>query len=512
LIPSPAEPIATTKRNLVVAGVMLVIFLFAIDATIVSTSMPTIVARLGGLELYSWVFSIYMLSSALTTPIFGKLADLYSRRRLLLIGISVFVFGSALCGVAQSMEMMIGARAIQGLGGGAIYALAFIIVGVLYPAHQRARMQSIISGIWGLASIIGPLAGGIIVENWSWRWIFLINLPLNAIAISFIVIGLRNERAEERRPALDLVGSGALLIGLLLIFYSLGRGAAAHHALDAETGAIMILGCGALLLFYFVEQRAAEPIVPFDLFQIGLFRSSVAVATLSSMGVFGAISYLPLQLQGVLGMSASATGLTILVLSMGWTVGSLLAGQGINRMGYRIVAVAGMLLLGTGYFLIMAMGREVAIGVIILASVTIGIGMGLANLTTLVAAQTAVQPHRIGVATATLMLFRTFGGAFAVSLMGTVMLAHMQRGLTQIETSYAAMAPEFWQKLGNPQNLLQPHTREQIPADLLAQLLPALADALWYAFVTGFVLMLIGVAAGCFMTGHTPATTPKPQK
>ena len=157
---------------------MLVIFLFAIDATIVSTSMPTIVARLGGLELYSWVFSIYMLTSALTTPLFGKLADLFSHRRLMLIGIGIFVLGSTLCGAAQSMEMLVLFRAIQGLGGGAIYALAFIVVGVLFPPEQRAKMQGIISSIWGISSILGPLAGGLIVEHTSWRWVFFVNLQI----------------------------------------------------------------------------------------------------------------------------------------------------------------------------------------------------------------------------------------------------------------------------------------------------------------------------------------------
>src|SRR6476660_8644136 len=169
---------------------MLVIFLFAIDATIVSTSMPTIIAKLGGLELHSWVFSIYMLNSALTTPIFGKLADLYDRRNLMLVGIGVFVLGSTLCGLAPSVEMLIAFRALQGLGGGAIYALAFVIVGVIYTEKQRAKMLGIISTIWGIASILGPLAGGVIVENWSWRWIFLINLPLSAVATALIVIGL----------------------------------------------------------------------------------------------------------------------------------------------------------------------------------------------------------------------------------------------------------------------------------------------------------------------------------
>ena len=183
----------TSKRNLAAVGVMLVIFLFAIDATIVSTSMPTIVGKLGGLELYSWVFSIYMLTSALTTPIFGKLADLFSKRRLMLVGIGIFLLGSMLCGAAQSMEAMIVFRAVQGLGGGAIYALSFIVVGALYAADQRAKIQGIISGIWGIASIFGPLAGGVIVEHASWRWIFFVNLPLIAIATALIVVGLKED-------------------------------------------------------------------------------------------------------------------------------------------------------------------------------------------------------------------------------------------------------------------------------------------------------------------------------
>src|SRR6185436_11031555 len=223
--PPAAPPAPTAQRNLAVAGVMLVIFLFAIDATIVSTAMPTIVAKLGGLELYSWVFSIYMLTSALTTPLFGKLSDLYSRRRLMLIGIGIFVVGSTLCGAARSMEALVLFRAIQGLGGGAIYALSFIVVGVLYSAHERAKMQGLISGIWGIASILGPLAGGIIVENWSWRWVFFVNLPITAIAVVLIVIGLQESKVRQRAHKLDIAGTLALLSALLLLFYALSRGA-----------------------------------------------------------------------------------------------------------------------------------------------------------------------------------------------------------------------------------------------------------------------------------------------
>ena len=217
--PGISTPLVRRKRNFATLGVMLVIFLFAIDATIVSTAMPTIVAKLGGLELYSWVFSIYMLTSALTTPVFGKLADLFSRRPLMLVGIAIFVLGSTLCGAAQSMEALVLFRAVQGLGGGAIYALSFIVVGVLFPPQERAKMQGIISGIWGVAAILGPLAGGLIVEHWDWRWAFFVNLPVAALASALIVVGLKEAERERRAHKLDFAGTLTLLSSLLLLFY-----------------------------------------------------------------------------------------------------------------------------------------------------------------------------------------------------------------------------------------------------------------------------------------------------
>lgn len=502
----------TAKRNLAALGVMLVIFLFAIDATIVSTSMPTIVAKLGGLELYSWVFSIYMLTSALTTPIFGKLADLYSKRRLMLIGIAIFLIGSTLCGAAQSMKAMIVFRAIQGLGGGAIYALSFIVVGVIFPADLRAKMQGIISGIWGLASILGPLAGGVIVEHWSWRWIFFVNLPLIAVATALIVIGLKEESVDRRAARLDLAGAFTLLAGLLLIFYALAQSAHARHPLNAENMSYIAAGIAVLTVFYFIERRAAEPILPLDLFHITLYKSASAVATLCAMGVFGAISYMPLYLQGVSGMAASRAGLVILVLSMGWTAGSLIAGRWINRFGYRFAAVGGMGLLAAGYAIFIAPQLSASVIAVASSAGAIGVGMGMANLTTLVAAQSSVAPQRIGVATSTIMLFRTFGAAFAVSVMGTVMLSNMQTSLGLLRAANPTVDPVMWAKLANPQNLLEPLTRAEIPADLLPKLITSLDDALWHAFFAGFVLMLIGLAASCFMANSTPANRLRPEQ
>jgi EmrB/QacA subfamily drug resistance transporter len=502
---------STSKRQLAVTGVMLVIFLFAIDATIVSTAMPTIVAKLGGLELYSWVFSIYMLTSALTTPLFGKLADLFSRRNLMLIGIGIFVIGSTLCGAAQSMEALVLFRAIQGLGGGAIYALAFIIVGILYPAEMRAKMQGIISSIWGVASIFGPLSGGLIAEHTSWRWAFFVNIPITAVAIALIVMGLKEENSERRAPKLDLAGTATLLLGLLVLFYALARSSHSIEPLNTATVAMVGLALAILTLFFFIERRAEEPVIPLDLFHLSLFRTSAAVAALASMGVFGAITYIPLYLQGVLGLTASGAGMTLLLLSMAWTVGSLLAGRLINRRGYRLVSAAGMILLAFGFGLFV-IWSEVGIGTILISATAIGTGMGLANLTTLVAAQTTVWPQRIGVATSTIMLFRTFGGAFAVSLMGTVLLSQMQRGLARLSSGETgALTGELRDKLAHPQNLLEPATRALIPSDLLPKLVELLAGSIWYAFLTGFALMLLGIAFSLSLGNYTPASTPKPE-
>jgi EmrB/QacA subfamily drug resistance transporter len=504
---------ASSRRTLAVTGVMLVIFLFAIDATIVSTSMPTIVAKLGGLELYSWVFSIYMLTSALTTPLLGKLSDLFSRRRLMLTGVGIFVLGSTLCGVAQNMKMLVLFRAIQGLGGGAIYALAFIIVGVLFPPEKRARMQGVISSIWGISSILGPLAGGIIVEHWSWRWVFFVNLPITATASALIILGLKEDRAERHAPKLDLTGATALLLSLLLVFYALADSAHARQPVNIETAGILAVALLLLVIFLLIERRAPEPIIPLDLFHLSLFRTSAVVATLASMGVFGAISYFPLYLQGVTGTTASRAGMNLLVLSLGWTAGSLLAGQTINRFGYRHVSSAGLFLMALGFALFIIHPEPVSMTAALVSGLFIGTGMGMANLTTLVAAQTSVWTHRIGVATSTVMLFRTFGGAFSVSLMGTVLLSQMQRGLSRIgATGDNSLPTALRDKLDNPQNLLEPATRAQIPPEWLPKLITVLGNAMWYAFFTAFTLMLIGLTVSFFMANCTPANTPKPNR
>jgi MFS family permease len=377
----------------------------------------------------------------------------------------------------------------------------------LFRPEERARMQGIISGIWGVASVLGPLAGGIIVEHWNWRWAFFVNLPITAVAIGLIVVGLKEAGHKRREHKLDITGMLTLLAALLLLFYALSYSAHSKQPLDTTLGGLIVVALIFLLVFYFIERRAAEPVIPLDLFHSSSYKMSTAVATLAAMGVFGAISYLPLYLQGVTGLSASRAGMVLLSLSMAWTLGSLVAGQASDRFGYRAMAAIGMFFMAVGYSFFVLFGSALTVAWVIVSATLIGTGMGMANLTTLVAVQNSVSPQRIGVATSTLMLFRTFGGAFSVSLMGTVLLHQMQRGLTELSSS--GLPSTLLDKLAHPQNLLEPATRMQIPPELLPRLIAILSNALWYAFLTGLVLMAIGVIASFFMPGARPADAAK---
>lgn len=506
---SSSESLPSSGTGVAVSGVMLVIFLFAIDGTIVSTAMPTIAGKLGGLELYSWVFSTYMLTSALATPLCGKLSDLYGRRRLMLIGIGLFTLGSALCGMAQSMNQLVLFRAVQGVGGGAIYALSFIIVGFLFPPKERAKMQGLISSIWGVASILGPLAGGIITQYWNWRWIFFVNVPIALTATPLIVFGLTETEAGRRGPV-DLKGAAALLAGLFLLFYALEESRRSSFELDWTLTALLLSSFAALFLFYRLERRAKEPILPIGLFRLRLFRICSGLAWLSSMGIFGVISYLPLYAQGVLGSSASRAGMTLLLASLGWTAGSFIGGQGMNRFGYRAASVAGMLLMAVGYGLFLGTRDHLGLVAVLVVGSVIGLGMGIVNVTSMVAAQNGVPLNQLGVATSTVMLCRMFGGAFGISLMGSVLISQMQRRLVTLSTASGInISDSLIKRLANPQNLLDPSTRGLIPDSLLVSLVDILGSSIGHAFLAGFFVMLIGLSLSFFMAEYTPASAPQ---
>ncbi len=492
------------SRGAAVSGVLLVVFLFAIDTTVVSAAMPTIVGKLGGLELYSWVFSSYMLTSALGTPLFGNLSDLYGRRRLMLAGIALFMLGSGLCGAARSMEQLIAFRAIQGVGGGAIYALSFILIGYLFPPNRRAQMQALVSGLWGIASILGPLAGAVITQYWNWRWIFFINLPVCCAAAILIGIGME-ETGSEQRHELDWKGMAALLAGLLLSFYALEQGRTNAFAFDRALTLSGVLSLVFLALFYLIERRAREPILPLGLFRVNVFRLCLALAWLASMGMFGVITYLPLYVQGGLGGDAARVGLALIPTSLGWTSGSFIAGIAMNRLGYRAVCVAATAVMALGYAVFVASEPQLGFVSVVAIGALIGVGMGMVTLTTMVAAQNVVARERLGVATSTVMLARLFGGAFGIALMGSVLFGRMQRELSSISgDSINAAEHGALQKLAAPEQMLDPLMRSAIPPAVLAEIQGVLRNATRAAFVAGLVVMLLALATSFFMAQARP--------
>jgi EmrB/QacA subfamily drug resistance transporter len=495
-----------------VSGVLLVIFLFAIDSTVVSAAMPTIVGKLGGLELYSWVFSSYMLTSALATPLFGNLSDFYGRRRLMLVGIGLFTLASALCGAAHGIRQLIAFRSLQGIGGGAIYALSFILIGHLYAPERRAQIQAIVSGLWGVASILGPVAGAVITHWLNWRWIFFVNLPICLCAMALIAFGM-SEPGVQRRHRIDVKGLIALLVGLLFLFCALEQVRRSGFALDWVSALLSALAVLALFGFYRIECDAEEPILPPALLRMRLFKFCLALAWLASMGMFAVITYLPLYVQGGLGGDAARVGLALIPASLGWTAGSFVAGGGMTRYGARAVCVAGSVLMALGYAIFVVIEPRLDFALVLAIGALIGLGMGMVTLTSMVAAQNGVPQARLGVATSTVMLARMFGGAFGVAVMGSVLFGRMQAELAALsDIAMPAAARGVLEKLAAPEQLLDPIMRAGISDSLLASLEGVLRDSVRAAFAAGLAVVILCAAAALFLPRpESPPTTDTPK-
>ncbi len=293
------------RLRLITLGILLSIFLASVEGTIVSTAMPTIVSQLGGLSIYSWVFAMYMLTSTTTVPIYGKLSDVFGRKQVFLVAMLLFLAGSVLCGLASSMEQLIFFRAVQGIGAGGVLPLTFTIIGDLFSFEQRARMQGLFSGVWGVSSIIGPLIGGFLVDQISWQWVFYINLLPGVIAIALVWFPWKNSASRKNTmPAIDVAGAGLLTIGIICLLLGLDKLGQARGGLLLGASAILF---GALA---WVERRAADPILPLRLFRDRLFTISILHGILSGWAMFGSLTYVPLFVQAVLGTSATQAGFT----------------------------------------------------------------------------------------------------------------------------------------------------------------------------------------------------------
>lgn len=416
---------SATQRRGVIVGIMLSVFMASMESTVVATAMPTIVAELGGLDRYSWVFAAYSLTSTTTVPIYGKLSDLYGRRAVYMFAMGVFLVGSLLCGMATTMNQLIAFRALQGLGAGGVLPLAFIMIGEMFTFEQRARFQGFFSGVWGVSSIVGPLLGGVIVDRLSWPWIFYVNLLPGLIAAGLVWTGWRDavRPAGTQRVAVDYVGALLLSSGVVALMLGLQD--------PNRTQAALLLAAAAVLLAALVwwERRVSEPIIPLHLFRQRLFSVSVAHGVLAGMAMFGSLNFVPLFVQIVLGTSATNAGLTMTPMLMSWVIASIIGSRLLLRLDYRALALTGMGLLSAGAFLMTFIGAETGRLPIMVALGLMGTGMGLSVPAFLIAVQSTVQRSSLGTATSMLQFSRSIGGTIGIAIMGAVLSARLIAGL-----------------------------------------------------------------------------------
>ncbi len=421
--------LSRTRRRTITVGVLLGMALGALEATVVGTAMPTVIASLGGLDHYSWVFSAYLLTSTASVPIWGRLADLHGRRRLYLVGVAVFVGGSVLSGASQSMTQLIVFRAIQGLGAGALVPLAMTIIGEIYTVQERPRVQAASSGLWGVASIAGPLIGGWLTDALSWRWVFFINLPFGLLTA--LVIGAAYPEPRERHPVtIDWAGAWLLF----------GAVASLLAALSVATAAVPWVTVSLILALVLlgVERQAKDPILPFALFRNPIVRWSLPIVFLQGMGLFGAVAFIPLLVQGGLGGTATEAGRALTPLFLGWVTTAIVGARLTLVVGYRPIAWLGIVVMGLAFALLARTTPDTPHAYLVVASLGLGAGMGFAMLSLLLAIQHGVARADLGLATSLNQFSRSIGAAIGVALMGAVLSFTMGPGSEALARAGAA--------------------------------------------------------------------------
>ena len=491
-MPATREP----RRGLVLAGVMGSVFLAAMESTVVATAMPTVIASLGGIEIYSWTFSAFLLASTVTMPLWGRLADQLGRRGTYLTGLSIFLIGSALSGLSQSMAQLISFRAIQGLGAGSLVTIGMTIIADLWGLERRAKMQGYFSSVYGIASVAGPLVGGFLTDSISWRWVFYINLPFGLLAMVAIGVGLGNEQIAKRRPSFDYLGTvvftaaiSTLLVGLV----EAGRGAS---WLRGAVLSLIVLSAVLLAAFVRIERRAVEPVVPLSLFAIPMVRAAAVTGFLSGMAMFGAIAYVPLFLQAVTGSNATQAGFVLMPFVIGWVACSILGARLVLRVSYRAVVLTGMLALTLAFVLFAGWSESLTRYAAMRDMAIAGIGMGLVFVPMLIAVQSAVPRAVLGSATSVTGFFRFIGGAVGVAVMGSVMAQRLHRELAALlETAPATLSQGLRGVVAHPDLIVNPLTRAGQSPEVLALLRPTMAHAVGGVFVVGLVVAVAALAS-----------------
>ena len=431
-VPAERRPLTHRQVMLVFSGLMLGMLLAALDQTIVATALPTIVASLHGEEHLSWVVSAYLLASTASTPLYGKVSDLFGRKGLFQFAIVVFLVGSALSGLSQNMTELIVFRAVQGLGAGGLIALAMAIVGDVVSPRERGKYQGYFGAVFAFASVMGPLLGGLLTEHLSWRWVFYINLPIGAVAlvVTTSVLRLPFRRMPHR---IDLLGSGLLVAGVsALLLVTVWGGSQYPWASPVILG--LLFGGAALIgLFVWWERRASEPVLPPRLFRLDIYNVSSGLSFLQAMAMFGAVIYIPFYLQIAHGVSLTVSGLLLTPLMAGMLVMSIVSGRLVTRTGrYRVFPIIGTAVMVAGMVLLTFLGAHTSYVQLSVDLVLLGAGMGLVMQNTVLATQNAVEVRDMGTATSALTFFRSLGGVFGTAFFGAIFVNRLNAWLPRL--------------------------------------------------------------------------------
>jgi EmrB/QacA subfamily drug resistance transporter len=497
---------------MIIAGLMTGMLLGAMDQTIVATAGPTIISDLGGLSLYAWVFSAYILTQTVSMPIFGKLSDLYGRRKFFLFGLVIFMAGSILSGAAQDIDQLIIFRALQGIGSGAFFPVAIAIVGATFPPAQRGKVQGVFASVFGIAAVVGPSAGSYIVQAVSWRWIFYINLPLGVISIILILLGLKESRSTGPRPTLDWLGISTLTAWVGLLIFGFLNGGTTYAWSSWQEAGLFTASAVLFITFLLVERKAKEPVIPLNLFRIRTISSASAVSFMRGIAFFAVVTFIPLFVQAALAGSVSDSRNVLNALLLPMILGALVGGQLSTRVGYRQLTVVGMLLFVIGAFEVTSFNTSTNYTTMMEVLGITGIGIGLTFPTVVLAIQYSVGVKQIGIASSLAQFMGNLGSTIGLAVLGSIQTnsfsSHLGDLLAQVPQAFRAQAAQF---LGNVnlvgQFLSSPSILQKAEAGnpALAQFVPSLRDAfaqsLTPVFWFGFIMSLVAFAASLFMTG-----------